>query len=145
MSNFQAELAALASRIAENAEKYRRGRPKPHDRQGDIPKIAFHDEPRRPYAFDHPTLRPLPHDLSDRIPQEIFELFIDFLHNDKPSLSNCSIVCRAWLPASRYHLSLVVRPVRLNFGWGLDRVRCAVTLREPRAAALCRCCLLTPL
>ncbi|KAJ3552870.1 hypothetical protein NM688_g3927 [Phlebia brevispora] len=37
----------------------------------------------------------LPHELSDRI--------IDFLHDDRSTLSKVSLVCRSFLPATRYH------------------------------------------
>lgn len=76
-------------------------------------------------------VQPLSRALSDNIPQEIFERFIDHLHEDTHTLSTCSIVCQAWLPASRYHLfgPLVVRPVRLNLGWSLD-INCSVALHK---------------
>jgi CNH domain len=75
-------------------------------------------------------VQPLPRALTDCIPQELFERFIEFLHGDNISLSRCSTVCRAWLPASRYHLfsSLIVRPIQLNIGWWL-RVNCSVAFR----------------
>lgn len=38
------------------------------------------------------------------IPSEISDYIIDFLHNDRPTLSLCSVVCKEWLPASRHHL-----------------------------------------
>ncbi|KAI0788540.1 hypothetical protein C8Q75DRAFT_734247 [Abortiporus biennis] len=38
------------------------------------------------------------------IPSELNDYIIDFLHDDPKSLSSCSTTCRAWLPASRYHL-----------------------------------------
>lgn len=37
-------------------------------------------------------------------PQEILEHFIDHLQDDKEALQECSLVCRAWLPRSRYYL-----------------------------------------
>jgi hypothetical protein len=37
-------------------------------------------------------------------PQELIERIIDDLYDDEPSLIHCSLVCRAWLPATRYHL-----------------------------------------
>ncbi|CAK5277843.1 unnamed protein product [Mycena citricolor] len=38
------------------------------------------------------------------LPPELFEHAIDFLHSDRPDLGNCALVCRAWLPRSRFHL-----------------------------------------
>ena len=44
--------------------------------------------------------------------QEIFEKFIDNLHDDKKALKQCALVCRSWVPRSRYHLfaSITVSP-----------------------------------
>jgi hypothetical protein len=49
-----------------------------------------------------------------KIPPEIFDIVIDHLHNDLDALKVCSLVCKSWLPSSRYHLfrSLVVKPSR---------------------------------
>ncbi|KAF9645493.1 hypothetical protein BDM02DRAFT_3120176 [Thelephora ganbajun] len=38
------------------------------------------------------------------IPQELVDLIIDNLHTDKPALKTCSLVARAWVARSRYHL-----------------------------------------
>ena len=38
-----------------------------------------------------------------RLPAELTDRVIDHLHTDKLALANCSLVCRTWLPASRYH------------------------------------------
>nr|GAT51631.1 predicted protein [Mycena chlorophos] len=38
------------------------------------------------------------------LPPELSDTIIDFLHTDVPSLAACGLVCRAWAPASRYHL-----------------------------------------
>lgn len=45
------------------------------------------------------------------LPQELIELIIDFAHDDPRTLRSCALVCRAWLPSSRYHLfsSIIVR------------------------------------
>lgn len=37
-------------------------------------------------------------------PGEIVDRFIDYLHDDRASLSQCGLVCREWTPSSRYHL-----------------------------------------
>ena len=49
--------------------------------------------PRVPSLPVHPGIPP---ELSDRV--------IDFLHNDWATLKACSLTCKAWLPASRFHL-----------------------------------------
>ena len=38
------------------------------------------------------------------IPSELYDHTLDFLHNDRAALSACSVVCKAWLPSSRFHL-----------------------------------------
>lgn len=38
------------------------------------------------------------------IPPEITDAIIDHLYSDSAALSNCSLVCRIWLPFARYHL-----------------------------------------
>ncbi|KAG7440772.1 uncharacterized protein BT62DRAFT_956674 [Guyanagaster necrorhizus] len=38
------------------------------------------------------------------LPTELCNLVIDHLHDSKPSLLACSLVCRAWIPESRFHL-----------------------------------------
>ncbi|KAI0778585.1 hypothetical protein BD413DRAFT_609176 [Trametes elegans] len=39
-----------------------------------------------------------------KVPLELSDYIIDFLHQDASTLSACSLVCRAWTPAARYHL-----------------------------------------
>ncbi|KAJ7366326.1 hypothetical protein DFH08DRAFT_1003102 [Mycena albidolilacea] len=38
------------------------------------------------------------------LPQELTDYILDCLHDDKPSLWQCSLVCWAWVPATRFHL-----------------------------------------
>ena len=38
------------------------------------------------------------------IPPEMTDYIIDHLHEDTSALSACSLVCRDWLPAARFHL-----------------------------------------
>ncbi|KAK7680384.1 hypothetical protein QCA50_016624 [Cerrena zonata] len=40
-----------------------------------------------------------------RLPLELVEVIIDFLHSQKDVLATCSVVSRHWLPAARYYLS----------------------------------------
>ena len=49
--------------------------------------------PQAPSSLVHPGIPP---ELSDRV--------IDFLHDDWAALKACSLTCKAWLPASRFHL-----------------------------------------
>jgi hypothetical protein len=42
------------------------------------------------------------------LPAELTDRIIDFLHADKDALLPCSLVCKAWLPSSRYHCSLSI-------------------------------------
>ncbi|TBU24559.1 hypothetical protein BD311DRAFT_610699, partial [Dichomitus squalens] len=38
------------------------------------------------------------------LPAETIDNIIDYLHDDVTTLAASSLVCRAWLPACRYHL-----------------------------------------
>jgi hypothetical protein len=38
-----------------------------------------------------------------RFPPELFDIIINFLHEDRKTLAACALVCRSWVPASRYH------------------------------------------
>lgn len=40
----------------------------------------------------------------DKLPQELVDHFIDYLHDDYEPLLACSMVCRTWVPATRHHL-----------------------------------------
>jgi hypothetical protein len=37
-------------------------------------------------------------------PQEVYEIIIGHLHSCRRALAKCALVCRVWVPASRYHL-----------------------------------------
>jgi hypothetical protein len=39
-----------------------------------------------------------------RLPAETIDSIVDFHHSDEEALKACSLVCRNWLPASRFHL-----------------------------------------
>jgi hypothetical protein len=39
-----------------------------------------------------------------RIPAELTDRIIDFLHSDKKTLATCALVCKSWIPSSRFHL-----------------------------------------
>ena len=36
-------------------------------------------------------------------------MIVDYLYDDKPSLRRCGLVCRSWLPSSRFHLFSTLR------------------------------------
>jgi hypothetical protein len=46
-----------------------------------------------------------------RLPPELTDRAIDHLHSDKPALLACSLVCKTWLHASRYHLFHIEIPL----------------------------------
>jgi F-box-like len=37
------------------------------------------------------------------LPPELVDRIIDYLHSDKPALAACALVCRTWVPASRFY------------------------------------------
>jgi hypothetical protein len=41
---------------------------------------------------------------SSVFPQEVYEIVIDHLHDDKAAALACALVCRAWVSAGRFHL-----------------------------------------
>ncbi|KAH9886227.1 hypothetical protein C8Q73DRAFT_283667 [Cubamyces lactineus] len=41
-------------------------------------------------------------------PQEIYDILIDHCRRDTPTLLQCALTCRAWLPRSRYNLYHIV-------------------------------------
>jgi hypothetical protein len=38
------------------------------------------------------------------LPNEIQDRILDFLYDSKPTLKACSLVCKTWVPTTRYHL-----------------------------------------
>jgi len=55
------------------------------------------------YVRQHVSNFDLMHNIDMEIPLELTDRFIDFLHSDRYALAACSLVCKNWLPASRYH------------------------------------------
>lgn len=45
----------------------------------------------------------------ERCPTEVLDHIIDFLHEDKPTLTSCSLVCRNWASSARFHLFYSIR------------------------------------
>ncbi|KAK0448939.1 uncharacterized protein EV420DRAFT_834954 [Desarmillaria tabescens] len=46
----------------------------------------------------------VPVEFSLSIPQELFDYILDFLYDGAPTLLACSLICRASLPCSCYHI-----------------------------------------
>ncbi|EMD32757.1 hypothetical protein CERSUDRAFT_126564 [Gelatoporia subvermispora B] len=46
---------------------------------------------------------------SCRIPPELADRIIDYLHDDTASLKTCSLTCLSWVPSSQYHLFSTVK------------------------------------
>jgi hypothetical protein len=42
-----------------------------------------------------------------RLPPELIDTIIGLLSDDKETLATCTLVCKSWVPASRYHLTSV--------------------------------------
>ena len=61
------------------------------------------------------------------LPNEIQDRILDFLHDSKPTLKACSLVCKTWVPTSRYHLFSTGR-IRLH---GRDARSCETLLKNP--------------
>lgn len=76
-----------------------------HDRR--TMPVPISTEPRRSILRPRqpPPITPLSLDISRRIPPEVFDIIIERIARfDVPTLRVCSLVCKAWLPVSRYHL-----------------------------------------
>ena len=64
----------------------------------------------------------------NHLPWEISDAIIGHLHEDRPSLHSCALVCHAWLPSSRHHLfrrfriadSVPRKPNAVSFDKALD-------------------------
>jgi hypothetical protein len=39
-----------------------------------------------------------------KVPPELTDRIIDFLHSDRKALKTCALVCKSWIPSSRLHL-----------------------------------------
>ncbi|KAJ7101481.1 hypothetical protein B0H15DRAFT_412768 [Mycena belliarum] len=39
-----------------------------------------------------------------QLPRELCDLIVDYAHTERATLATCALVCRAWVPASRFHL-----------------------------------------
>ena len=58
--------------------------------------------------------------MSAVFPQELFDTIIDRHFHDRHTLATCSLVCKAWLPASRYHLFHTIKLGDENWNTFLD-------------------------
>ncbi|EKM51322.1 uncharacterized protein PHACADRAFT_200143 [Phanerochaete carnosa HHB-10118-sp] len=52
--------------------------------------------------------------MSPKLPQELWDMVIDHLHDDRATLLVCCCICKSWLPSSRFHLRDHIR-LRLPF------------------------------
>ena len=62
-----------------------------------------------------------------RFAGEVIDIIIDFLHDDKHELGTCALVCKSWLPASRYHLFRSITIRSHNIGQFVQLMRCRYT------------------
>ena len=52
-----------------------------------------------------------------RLPPELIDNVIDLLSDDNETLATCALVCKSWVPASRYHLASPFSEITLS-PWG---------------------------
>jgi hypothetical protein len=57
--------------------------------------------------------------MSPLIPQELSDIIIDHLHDDRPALGRCGLVCQSWLPSSRFHLFSTIKLFPFNIDTAL--------------------------
>ncbi|KAJ7656414.1 CNH domain-containing protein [Mycena polygramma] len=74
-------------------------------------------------------LSSFPKALTDQMSTELYELIIEGVGPDKRSLLACSLVCRSWVPRSKYLLQelMVCHPVPLVSHGGIGTITCAVS------------------
>lgn len=60
------------------------------------------------------------------LPNEIQDRILDFLHDCKPTLLTCALVCRTWVPTSRYHLFSEVILYAFDFTSVFDSPNCTI-------------------
>ncbi|KAJ7687837.1 hypothetical protein B0H17DRAFT_1332300 [Mycena rosella] len=65
-----------------------------------------------------------------QLPCELCDFIVDYLHADRAALGCCALVCRAWVPASRFHL---FERVSLSKKDGYAAARLDVLLASPQA------------
>ncbi|KAJ7244407.1 hypothetical protein B0H12DRAFT_808407 [Mycena haematopus] len=63
-----------------------------------------------------------------RFPSELEDAVIDFCHKDRATLAACGLVCRGWLPTSRYHLFSSISLTAENVPGFLDILSLSPTL-----------------
>ncbi|OCH84593.1 hypothetical protein OBBRIDRAFT_798936 [Obba rivulosa] len=59
---------------------------------------------------------------SRTFPAELFDNVIDFLHDDRDALKNCSLTCHSWLPSAGYHIFGTIRLVGYSYPNDLPRL-----------------------
>jgi hypothetical protein len=58
-----------------------------------------------------------------RLPTELTDHIIDFLHSDRKALATCALVHRSWIPSSRLHLCEVLNLTRRNISTFISLLR----------------------
>ncbi|KAJ6534606.1 CNH domain-containing protein [Mycena vulgaris] len=91
--------------------------------------VAKTSSPTGTRPFSHSSL---PKAITDQISTEIYELIIDHLSGDRPSLLACILVCRSWVPRSKCLLleMMVCHPVPVVSHGGFGKITCAVPYQQ---------------
>lgn len=63
----------------------------------------------------HPSSRPVDPQTDARLPPELFDQVIDYLHDDVDTLQTCTLICRLLLPSARFHLFHTVKITKKNY------------------------------
>lgn len=69
-----------------------------------LPASPTHSQASQLYSMSFYEFGALPKHITRRLAAELYDRFLDHLHFSKSTLSTCSVVCKSWLPTTRYHL-----------------------------------------
>ena len=81
-----------------------------------------------------PRYRPADPQANARLPPELFDHIIDYLHDDLKALRVCTLLCRLLLPSARFHLFRTVKVTTVNYKHWLS----VFTRRAPELAIYVR-------
>lgn len=61
-----------------------------------------------------------------RLPQELVDAILDYLHDENKTMRSCALVCHAWLPSSRNHLfaKICLKATSPQTGIAVPQERC---------------------
>ena len=61
-----------------------------------------------------------------RLPQELVDAILDYLHDENKTMQSCALVCHAWLPSSRNHLfaKICLKATSPQTGLAVPQERC---------------------